>query len=370
MSNDIATGYNSPGMGDPRIDEYARLLVDRSVGVQPGWQVFVRATPLARPLVEAVQGQVARRGAYPLVQLAWETTGGPFAREAPLELLAEPAPLLRRMWEECDAYIIISAPENTREGSELSEERRVLLQRRMEPLRRRQMAMEVPWVICEYPTNAVAQEAGMVLEEYERFVFGAVLLDWDAEGAKMERIARVFDAAAEVRVVGEGSDLTLSLAGRSGEIDDGHINMPGGEVFYSPVEDSVEGEISFCEFPAVYYGHEVSDVRFVFERGRIVEATARSGEEFLLRTLDTDDGASRVGELGIGCNPGIQRFTKNVGFDEKIDGTIHLAIGNSYSSTGGTNVSNVHWDMVKDLRRGGRLYADGKLVQEDGRWLI
>jgi aminopeptidase len=357
-------------MRDPRIDEYARLLVDRSTGVQPGWQVFVRATPLARPLLESVIEQIARRGAYPIVQLAWETIGGPFAREAPLELLAEPAPLLLRIWEECDAFIMISAPENTREGSELSEERRQLLQQRIEPIRRRQMAMEVPWVICEYPNNAAAQDAGMTLAEYEEFVYGAVLLDWDAESARMREIAALFDAADEVRVVGEQTDLTLSLEGRSGAVEDGHINMPGGEVFYAPVEDSVNGVVTFCEFPAVYFGHEVSGVRFEFEQGRIIEASAASGEDFLIHTLDTDEGARRLGELGIGCNPGIQRFTKNVGFDEKIDGTIHLALGNSYSSTGGQNVSSIHWDIVKDLRRGGRVYADGRLVQVDGSWQL
>jgi aminopeptidase len=355
---------------DPRVDEYARLLVDRSVGVQAGWQVLVRATVLARPLVEAVLEQVARRGAYPLLQLAWETIGGPFEREAPLDLLSRPAPLLRRVWEECDGFISISAPENVREGSDLSDERRRLLQERAEPARRRQMAMEVPWVICEYPTNAGAQEARMTLAEYEEFVFGAVLLDWDAESARMARLAEVFDAAEELRIVAEGTDLMLSLAARSGSIDDGRINMPGGEVFYSPVEDSAEGHILFCEFPAVYYGHEVTDARLVFERGEIVDATAAKDREFLLRTLDTDPGARRLGELGIGCNRGIQRFTRSVGFDEKIDGTVHLAVGNSYASTGGTNVSNIHWDLVKDLRRGGRLYADGELVQADGVWQI
>src|SRR3954469_21874680 len=177
------------------------------------------------------------------------------------------------------------------------------------------MAMEVPWVLCEFPTNAGAQEAGMTLEEYEEFVYGAVLLDWDAESRRMARIAEIFDAADEVRIVGERTDLTLSLAGRRGLVEDGHINMPGGEVFYSPVEDSAEGEVTFCEFPALYFGHEVSGVRLVFERGRVVDAGALFGEEFLLRTLDTDAGARRLGELGIGCNPGIRRFTKNVGFD-------------------------------------------------------
>ena len=356
-------------MRDPRIDEYARLLVDRSVAVRPGWQVLVRGTPLARPLLESVQEQIARRGAYPLLQLAWEAVGGPFAREAPLDLLGRPAPLLLRAWEECDAFITIAAPENTREGADLSEERRRLLQERAAPLRRRQMAMEAPWVLCEYPTNAAAQEAGMGLEEYQDFVYGAVLLDWDAESRRMARIAAVFDAAREVRIVGEQTDITLSLAGRTGLVEDGHINMPGGEVFYSPIEDSAEGEVCFCEFPAVYLGHEVSGVRFRFERGEIVEASAEVGEEFLLRMLDTDPGARRLGELGIGCNPGIQRYTKNVGFDEKIDGTVHLAIGNSYASNGGKNRSSVHWDMVKDLRGGGRIYADGALVQEDGRWM-
>ena len=357
-------------MRDARIDQYARLLVERSVGVQPGWEVLVRSTPLARPLVEAVIEQIAGRGAYAYLHLAWEPTSGPFARSAPLDVLRVPSPTMTFVWENCDAFITISAPENTREGSDLSEERRQALLDRGKAFRERQMGMEVPWVVCEYPVNATAQEAGMTLEEYTEFIFGAVLLDWDAEAAKMKRIADVFDAAEEIRIVGDETDLTLSLAGRNGAIDDGHINMPGGEVFYSPIEDSVEGKVTFSEFPAVYYGHEVEGAQFVFERGRIVEAHARSGEAFLLRTLDTDEGARRLGELGIGCNPGIQRFTKNVGFDEKIDGTVHLAIGNSYTATGGKNVSRIHWDIVKDLRDGGRLYADGKLVQENGAWKL
>jgi aminopeptidase len=356
-------------MHDPRIDEYARLLVERSVAVQPGWQVYVRGTPLARPLVDAVQEQLARRGAWPILQISWDGFGGPFAREAPLDLLATIPPLQQRIWEECDAFISIRAPENVREGSDLSPVRREILQRRAEPLRRRQMGMAVPWVHCEYPTNAAAQEAGMTLPEFEEFVYGAVLRDWDFELDRMSRIAEVFDGADDVRIVGEGTDLRLSLAGRTGAVEDGHINMPGGEVFYSPVEDSVEGEVSFCEFPAVYFGHEVTQARLVFERGRIVEATAQTGEDFLLHTLDTDAGARILGELGIGCNPGIQRFTRNVGFDEKIDGTVHLAVGNSYTSNGGKNVSAIHWDMVKDLRNGGQLYADGVLVQESGRWV-
>jgi aminopeptidase len=353
---------------DARIDDYARLLVERSVGVQPGWQVLVRASHLARPLVEAVLEQVARAGAYPILQLSFEQTGGPFAREAPIELLRTPAPLQKRIWEEVDAFIVIYGPENSREGAELSEERQAAIRQSAAPMRDRTMALAVPWVVAEYPVNAAAQDAGMTLGEYEEFIFDAVLRDWDAEGKRMRLIADVFDAADEVRIVGPGTDLTLSLAGRTGAVDDGHVNMPGGEVFYSPIEDSANGVIEFSEFPAVYFGNEVDGARFVFEHGRIVDASARSGEPFLVQTLDTDEGARGLGELGIGCNPGIQRFMKNVAFDEKIDGTIHLAVGNSYSFTGGTNESSIHWDIVKDLRTAGRLYADGRLVQENGVW--
>ncbi len=357
-------------MRDPRIDDYARLLVDRSVGVQPGWQVAIRATPLSRPLVEAVTEQIARRGAYPILLMSFEHIGGPFAREAPIDVLAQPAPLLAQIWREVDAFISIWGPENSREGSELSGERMAAFQQMTTAMRERTMSMAVPWVIAEYPVSATAQEAGMTLLELEEFIFDAVLLDWDAEGERLRTIADCFDGASEVRIVGAGTDLTLSLAGRSGVIDDGHVNMPGGEVFYSPLEDSATGVIEFSEFPAVYYGGEVVGARLAFESGRIVEASAKSGEDFLLRTLDTDDGARGVGELGIGCNPRIQRFMKNVGFDEKIDGTVHLAVGNSYTINGGRNESAIHWDLVKDLRAGGRIYADGRLVQENGRWEI
>ena len=355
---------------DSRIDEYACLLVERSVPVQPGWQVLVRGNHLARPLIEALTEQIARRGAYPILQVSFEQLGGPFAREAPLELLRVTPPLQRTLWEECDGIITIWSPEHANEGFDLSEERRAALQESIMPLRDRTMAMGVPWVIAEYAVQSMADEAGMTLAEYEQFIFDAVLLDWDAEAERMRRIADVFDATEEVRLVGAGTDLRLSLAGRAGSVDDGHVNMPGGEVFYSPVEDATEGVVEFGEFPAVYCGTEVEGARLRFEAGRVVDASARVNERFLVSTLDTDAGARRLGEFGIGCNPGIQRFMKNVGFDEKIDGTVHLAVGSSYTFTGGRNASTVHWDIVKDLRVDGRIYADGRLVQEHGRWLL
>ena len=210
----------------------------------------------------------------------------------------------------------------------------------------------------------------MTLDEYTDFVYDACLLDWDAEEERMREIKERFDSGSSVRIVGDGTDLTLGIGGREGVVSAGFRNMPDGEVFYSPVEDSAEGVITFGEFPAVYLGHDVFGARLAFREGRVVEATATEGEEFLQQVLATDEGASRLGELGLGCNPRITRFTRNVLFDEKIAGTVHLAVGASYTYAGGTNESAVHWDLVKDLRPGGELHLDGELVQRDGRWLI
>jgi len=173
-----------------------------------------------------------------------------------------------------------------------------------------------------------------------------------------------------VRIVGGGTDLTLSLAGRTGQVDDGHDNMPGGEFFYSPLEDSAEGVIEFSEFPASYQGHQFAGIRLVFKAGVVVDASATKNEATLHSLLDCDQGARRIGELGIGCNPGISRPMNHVLFDEKINGSVHLALGQSYEKVGGKNVSSIHWDIVKDLRPGGRIELDGKPVQENGVWLI
>jgi aminopeptidase len=356
---------------DPRLDEYARLLVERSVGVQPGWQVDVHSTIHARPLVEAVVLAIARRGAYALVRLGFsDLVDATWPGEAPEELLDKPAPIALHEQETVDASISIMAPENTRTLSGVDGERLKRFRKGREPLFRRARANLLPWVICEFPTPAAAQDAGMSTHEYAEFVYGSVLLDWDAELGKMERIRERFDRAETVRLVGDATDLRLGLAGRSGLIDDGHLNMPGGEIYYGPVEDATEGVITYSEFPAVFLGHEVTNARLVFEHGRVTDASASTGEDFLLETLDTDEGARVVGELGIGCNPGITRFMKNTLFDEKIYGTVHLALGNSYPATGGTNESALHWDMVKDLRSDGQIYCDDELVQENGEWLF
>jgi aminopeptidase len=354
---------------DPRVREYAGLLVDRCLRVQPRWQVAINAQVLARPLVEEVQRQIARRGAWAITQLTWDGNGGAWMREASDDLLREPAPLNELVQQQADAFMSISAPENVRDAADLPAARVALAQAANATVRGRTLAMEVPWVVCQFPTDALAQEAGMTLRQFEDFLYGACLLDWDREAEQMRRIADRVDRATEVRLVADGTDLLLSVEGRTCEVDDGHINMPGGEVFVSPVEDATTGLVSFSEYPATYFGHEVLGAWLRFVDGRVADAGAVRGEEYLLGILDTDDGARVLGELGIGCNPGIAHHMKNVLFDEKISGTVHLALGRSYASTGGVNQSLIHWDMVKDLRSGGRLHLDGELVQASGRWL-
>jgi aminopeptidase len=290
-------------------------------------------------------------------------------REAPLELVGSLSEIERHEIETADSYMALIAPENTREGADVPVDRARLRQQAMRPPHEPYLRDEKPWVGCYFPTEAAAQDAGMTLPAFTEFLYGAVLIDWEALRERMDRIKQRFDAAETVRVVGAETDLTFSLAGREGKVDALGANMPGGEVFYSPLEDSAEGVISYSEFPACYIGHEVKGVRFRFEAGRIVEASATSDEEFLLGVLDTDEGARRLGEFGIGCNPGIQRHLKNTLFDEKIEGTVHLAIGTGFPQIGGKNKSAIHWDMVKELRSGGRIEVDGEVVQENGRWL-
>ena len=359
-------------MADQRIEAYAKLLVEDCLDVQPGWQVVVSGGALARPLLEALSALLARRGAYAIQRIS--LTGVRFnlqwVREAPDELLDTPAPIEVQPLHEADAWIGIEAPENTRELSLIGADRLARIQAGLRPHLERVFSYDLKWVGCQFPTAALAQDAGMSLTDFEDFLYGACLLDWDAERERMSAYAARFDEAEEVRIVGPETDITLSLAGRRGEVDAGGANMPGGEFFYSPLEDSASGTIAFTEFPAVYAGREVTGIRLRFEEGRVVDASADTHEDFLVEILDRDEGSRRLGELGIGCNPRITRHMKNTLFDEKIDGTVHLALGNGLPEVGGENVSQVHWDIVKDLREGGRLELDGKVVQESGKWLI
>jgi aminopeptidase len=361
-------------MTDLRDRQLAELLVDTCVGVQPGWQVIVVGSPPGRPLIEEVVRVVAERDAYALLRVTFdESTITPRAwtNAAPLDRLVVPSTIETHAVENCDALIVIVAPENTRDSSDISSERMAAIQGAYRPSLDRIFRHEVPWVGCQYPTPALAQEAGMSTDEFTDFLYGACLRDWDAERTRMQRYADHFDAAGDVRIVGAETDIRLSIAGRSMKVDAGGANIPGGEFFGCPVEDSAEGTIAFTEFPAVYAGREMNGIRLRFEGGRVVDASAETNETCLIETLDSDDGARRLGELGIGCNPGITRYMRNTLFDEKIDGTVHLALGNGMPDLGGKNESRIHWDIVKDLRLPGtRIELDGEAVQQDGTWQI
>jgi aminopeptidase len=361
-------------MTDPRDRAYAELIVDGCLGVQPGWEVWVGGNPDARPLLEELCGLLGERGAYAHLRVSFGTTlvgSHRWLERVPLDVVARPASIVVRELAEIDALVFVSSPENTRASSSVSSERLTTIGAAYRPATARITAHEVPWVVCQYPNHALAQEAGLASEAFAELLYGSVLQDWDALGEQMRRIAAHFDTAREVRIVGDGTDLTLSLEGRAMKVDALGANLPGGEFFGCPVEDSAEGVIAFSEFPAVYGGREVSGVRLRFEAGVVVDASADANEAFLLETLDTDPGARRLGELGIGCNPGITQFMRNTLFDEKIDGTVHLALGQSYTDLGGVNESAIHWDIVKDLRLpGSRIELDGEVVQRDGVWLV
>jgi aminopeptidase len=359
-------------MSDARVQDYAKLLVEQCLDVQPGWQVVVSGGVLARPLLEEVNALLGRRGAYAIQRLSLNgaSVNVPWVQEVPMELLDNPSPIETHVFHEADAWIGVEAPENTRELAGVDPERLGRFQAGVRPHVERVFTYDLKWVGCQFPTAALAQDAGMSLAEFEDFLYGACLLDWDAERERMSRYAERFDAADEVRIVADETDITFSIAGRTGFVDAGGANIPGGEFFFSPLEDSASGTIGFTEFPAVYAGREVKGIRLRFEEGTVVDASAEANEEFLVEMLDLDDGSRRLGELGIGCNPRITQYMKNTLFDEKIDGTVHLALGNGLPEVGGENVSQLHWDIVKDLRNGGRIELDGELVQENGKWLI
>ncbi len=360
-------------MSDPRDRQLAELLVDTCVGVQPGWQVLLAGTPAGRPLLEEIAQLLGERDAYALLRVSFDATFVPRAwmRVAPMERLATIPAVDRHALETCDALIVIDAPENTRDAASVDSDRMAALQGAYRPAMERMFRHEMAWVGCQYPTPALAQDAGMGTREFADFLYGACLRDWDAERERMQRYADRFDAAEEVRIVGDGTDIRLSMAGRPMKVDAGGANIPGGEFFGCPVEDSAEGTIAFTEFPAVYGGREMNGIRLRFEGGRVVDASAETNEAYLVEMLDSDDGSRSLGELGIGCNPGITRYMRNTLFDEKIDGTVHLALGNGMPDLGGKNVSRIHWDIVKDLRLpGSRIELDGDVVQRDGAWAL
>jgi aminopeptidase len=363
-----------PMVVDERIGKLARVLVDYSTEAGEGDQVLISGEVGAGPLIKALYTRLLQVGATPITQISLPGMQELFFEHARDIHYDEIPEVTRAVVDGVDAHITILAPSNTRTLANVDPSRQQALQRRNKPLSEVVLKKD-RWVVTLFPTEALAQEAQASLSEYEEFAFGAMGLNeedpvryWSEKFAEQERLIGRLEEAREIRILGPETDLTLSVAGRKFLNSAGRRNMPCGEVFTGPVEDSAHGTVYFG-IPAAVAGREISGARLRFEEGKVVEASAEKGEEYLMSLLDADAGARYLGELGIGTNYNIPRASANVLFDEKLGGTVHLAIGRSYAETGGKNDSSVHTDLVCDLREGGELYADGELIQENGRFL-
>jgi aminopeptidase len=350
---------------------FAALLAGYCLDVRAGQQVLVRSTTLAAPLLLALQREILEREAWPVLRTALPGQGEGYWAAARDVHLDELSPAERADTEGSDCLLTIQAPENTGELAGVDPARLARAARSRAPLR--EVAMQKRWCGTVWPTPASAQLAGMATGDFAALVERALFLDRDdpvaAWGALHDEQARLIERlrrASELRIEAEGTDLRLRVDGRTWVNSDGKRNMPSGEVFTGPLEDSAEGVIRYT-VPSSPRGVPVEGIELRFEAGRVVEARADRGEAYLRETLATDEGASRLGEIGIGTNFGIDRPVGMILLDEKIGGTVHLAVGRSYPETGGTNESAVHWDMICDLRRGGRLTADHEPIVEDGR---
>jgi aminopeptidase len=340
----------------------------------------IQSTTTAEPLVQAVYEEVLRAGGLPIMQLATEEAAAAFYALAGDEQLDWVPPTAEWAAENADVRIAIMADANARALSRADPKKQARSQKARKPLMETSMRRSAEggyrWAVTLFPTHAYAGEAGMSLTEYEDFYYAACLATdvdpvtaWQRQSDEVRRLTEWIEGREEIHVKANGTDVRLNVSGRTWIPCVGERNMPDGEFFTAPVEDSAEGEVAFS-FPATYAGREVSGVRFRFEGGRVVDATAERGENFLHEMLDTDGGARRLGELGIGTNYGISTGTKEILLDEKIGGTVHMAIGMAYPETGGTNDSAVHWDMVCDLRGGGSLTVDGVQLQRNGRFRV
>jgi aminopeptidase len=367
-------------MADPRVESVAKILVDYSVGVRPKQLVRISGGPQGAPLILAVYQKVLERGAHPFLQVEPEEAEELFYTYAGDAQLDYVPPFMRDVIEQIDAGIGIWTDVNTKQLTNADPAKQSRRAVAMRPLRdrflERAAKKEARWTGTLYPTQAFAQDAEMSLREFEDFVYKACLVHepdpikaWKKISKEQQRVTNWLNKARQIHVVGSDTDLRLKVGGRTWVNCDGHENFPDGEIFTGPIEDSVNGHIRYT-YPACLHGREVEDVRLQFKDGKVTKATAAKNEEFLLQMLKADKGARYVGEFAFGTNHGIQRFTKNTLFDEKIGGTIHLALGTGYPESGSKNKSAIHWDMVCDLRKGGEVRIDRTLFLKDGKILI
>jgi aminopeptidase len=366
-------------MSDPRLQKLARLLVQYSTEVKPGERVRIDGTPASEPLLREVYREVLKAGGYPIVRMRLTEEDHVFYTVASDSQLDYVDPLALHEIETIDVFVRAFPDQNPHALTSVPAEKKQRRLRAQKPLTERFFQRwnegKVRWVGTAYPSPALAQEAHMSLEEFTDFVYGAGRLEepdpaaaWREISARQQKLCDRLNQCSSIRYKGLDTDLTFSCAGRNWINCDGKLNFPDGEVFTGPVEESVNGTIRFT-YPGIFQGQEIEDIFLRFKDGQVVESRAAKGADLLSKLLQTDAGASRVGEIAIGTNYQIQRFSKNMLFDEKMGGTIHLAVGMGIPGSGSKNVSALHWDMLKDMRQGGEIYADGVLIYKDGQFV-
>src|SRR5579885_533987 len=367
-------------MRDIRIERWAYTLVHYSLAIKSGDLVVIQATPLAAPLIEAVYREILHADAYPLPLIELETLEEILLREGNDAQLTAQSPVMSALAEKATARLTIRSQSNTQALSGVdpvqSGKRRKALRRLADIFRAREQAGEFRWCLTLYPTSAYAQNSNMSLHEFEEFVFDVCFLNdpdpiacWKALSRQQQRLVDWLVGRHRVHILGEGIDLSLSIEDRIFINSDGKRNFPSGEFFTGPVENSANGVVQF-DIPSNYEGRTIEGIRLVFREGRVVEASARQGQDFLEQMLDLDAGARYLGEFAFGNNSRVDRSVKNTLFDEKMGGTVHFALGASYPETGGVNHSALHWDMVCDLRKSGEVWVDDTLFLKNGKILV
>jgi len=365
-------------MADPRLTKLAQVLVHYSLDLKPGDSLLLNTSPLAHELNLAVYKEATLAGAHILALSQIPGAQELFFKHASDEQLEYISPVFRQVVESFEANLQIGASHNTRELSGVDPAKQGMVRKAQAELFGMMLERigtgDLKWCYTIYPTNASAQEADMSLSDYEEFVYSAGLLHledpvaaWKEEAARQQKLIDWLDGKDQVSLQGSNIDLRFSLKDRSFLGAAGKENFPDGEIYASPVEESVNGWVRFS-YPAIYGGREVVDIELWFEDGKIVKETAVKGQELLTSLLDTDEGSRTLGEWGIGTNYGIQRFTKNMLFDEKIGGTIHLAMGAGFPEAGGKNKSGLHWDMLCDMAES-EIQIDGELFYKDGQFV-
>jgi len=361
------------------LNKYAKLLTQYSLDLKAGERLYIKSSTLAEPLIREVYREAVKIGCHVKVDMGFRSQGKILLDHANEEQLGYVDPSQVVAMENCDAYLYIRAPYNLKADRNVDQEKRKRRAEATKVLNKiyfdRLASGGLKRSLCQYPTQANAQEAGMSLEEYEHFVFDACKLyeedpvaAWLEVRASQQRIVDFLNEKSKLRYKNKHSDISFSVEGRTWINSDGMNNMPSGEVFSAPIEDSVNGFVTF-DYPSIYMGQEARGIKLTVKDGEVVEWTAERGQE-LLDQVFTVPGANFFGEVAIGTNYSIQKATKNILFDEKIGGSVHMAVGQSYGQCGGKNESAIHWDMIADMRDGGKIFADDELIYEDGKFLI